>query len=68
MPRLLGRQWPAVSYVYGYDSKDVSTAHGLTHDEARRIAAKIAKLLAAVLSRRFWRFVEMTVRASVVVH
>jgi hypothetical protein len=33
------------AYVYGYaDKRDAETAKGLTLDEARRIAANIAKL------------------------
>jgi hypothetical protein len=35
----------AVAYVYGHDDpRDAATAKGLTLDEARRIAANIAKL------------------------
>jgi hypothetical protein len=35
----------AVAYVYGYaDSRDAGVAKGLTLDEARRIAANIARL------------------------
>jgi hypothetical protein len=35
----------ALAYVYGHlDRRDAETAHGLTLDEARRIAANIAKL------------------------
>ena len=34
-----------IAYVYGYaDKRDAETAKGLTLDEARRIAANIAKL------------------------
>ena len=35
----------AIAYVYGHaDKRDAETAKGLTLDEARRIAANIAKL------------------------
>ena len=35
----------SIAYVYGYaDKRDAETAKGLTLDEARRIAANIAKL------------------------
>ena len=34
----------AIAYVYGHaDKRDAETAKGLTFDEARRIAANIAK-------------------------
>ena len=42
----------SLAYVYGHaDQRDAATSKGLTLDEARRIAANIAKL-PAVLPRK----------------
>lgn len=43
------KQQADIAYVYGHaDKRDAQTAKGLTLDEARRIAANIAKLPASL--------------------
>ena len=45
-------QLQSLAYVYGHaDQRDAQIAHGLTLDEARRIARNIAKL-PSLVSRR----------------
>jgi hypothetical protein len=43
--KIVNANGQAIAYVYGYaDKRDAATARALTLDEARRIAANIAKL------------------------
>ena len=42
--RVIDANGQALAYVYGVDPRDAASAKALTIDEARRIAANIAKL------------------------